>query len=48
MTPDNEFFMLLGGGAVGLGTILLALIWRWRASAGSFWGQLTKGQDDAD
>lgn len=39
---------IVGGAFVGLGTILLALIWRWRASAGSFWGQLTKGQDDAD
>lgn len=48
MTADNEFFMLLGGGIVGLGTLLLALIWRCRASAGSFWSQFTKGQDDAD
>jgi hypothetical protein len=48
VTPDNEFFAIAGGAFVGLGTLLLALIWRWRASAGSFWGQLTKGQDDAD
>ncbi|MCP1241356.1 hypothetical protein GOB86_09475 [Acetobacter lambici] len=48
MTPDNEFFAIAGGAFVGLGMVLLALIWRWRASAGSFWGQLTKGQDDAD
>ena len=45
MTPDNEFFMLLGGGAVSLGTLLLALIWRWRASAGSFWSQATRDDD---
>lgn len=48
MTPDNEFFMLLGGGIVGLGTLLLALIWRWRASVGSLWGQIIKGRDDAN
>jgi hypothetical protein len=48
VTPDNEFFAIAGGAFVGLGTLLLALIWRWRASVGSFWGQLTKGQDDAD
>ncbi|MCP1243578.1 hypothetical protein [Acetobacter lambici] len=48
MTPDNEFFAIAGGAFVGLGMVLLAAVWRWRASVGNFWGQLTKGQDDAD
>lgn len=48
MTPDFECGAIAGGAFVGLGTLLLALIWRRRASVGSFWGQLTKGQDDAD
>ncbi len=48
MTPDFECGAIAGGAFVGLGMVLLALIWRWRASAGSFWGQLTRGQDDAD
>ena len=28
MTPDNEFFMLLGGGIVGMGTLVIALVIR--------------------
>ena len=28
MTPDNEFFMLLGGGIVGIGTLVIALVIR--------------------
>ena len=28
MTPDNEFFMLLGGGIVGIGTLVIAVIIR--------------------
>ena len=28
MTPDNEFFMLLGGGIVGIGALVIALVSR--------------------
>ena len=28
MTPDNEFFMLLGGGIVGIGALVIALVIR--------------------
>ena len=28
MTTDNEFFMLLGGGIVGIGTLVIALVIR--------------------
>lgn len=28
MTIDNEFFMLLGGGIVGIGTLVIAVIVR--------------------
>ena len=28
MTPDNEFFMLLGGGIVGIGTLFIAVVIR--------------------
>ena len=28
MTSDNEFFMLLGGGIVGIGTLVIAVIIR--------------------
>lgn len=28
MTPDNEFFMLLGGGIVGMGTLVIAVVIR--------------------
>ena len=28
MTPDNEFFMLLGGGIVGIGTLVIAVVIR--------------------
>ncbi len=29
MTPDNEFFLILGGGAVGLAFVLFAATVRW-------------------
>ena len=48
MSIDFECGAIAGGAFVGLGTLLLALIWHRRASAGSFWGHLTKGQDDAN
>lgn len=48
MTPDDLFFMLLGAGMSFVGAVAVAVILRWRANAGSFWGQLTKGRDDAD
>ena len=28
MTPDNEFFMLIGGGIVGIGTLTIAIVIR--------------------
>ena len=28
MTSDNEFFMLLGGGIVGMGTLVIAVVIR--------------------
>ena len=28
MTPDNEFFMLLGGGIVGIGALTIAIVIR--------------------
>ena len=28
MTLDNEFFMLLGGGIVGMGTLVIAVVIR--------------------
>lgn len=28
MTLDNEFFMLLGGGIVGIGALVLVVAWR--------------------
>ena len=28
MTPDNEFFMLLGGGIVGIGVLTIAIVMR--------------------
>lgn len=28
MTLDNEFFMLLGGGIVGIGALVLTVAWR--------------------
>lgn len=48
MTPDFECGAIAGGAFVGLGAVVLAVALRWRANASSFWGQLTKGQDDAD
>lgn len=48
MDGSFECGEIVGGAIVGLGAILLAVVMRWRASAGSFWGQLTKGSDDED
>ena len=28
MTPDNEFFMMLGGGIVGIGMLVIAVVIR--------------------
>ena len=29
MTFDNEFYLIVGGGSVGLASILAAVVWRW-------------------
>lgn len=29
MTPDNEFFLIVGGGAVGLAFVLFAAVVSW-------------------
>ena len=45
MTLDFECGLIMGGGAVGLASVLLAAFMRWRASTGSFWGQATRDDE---
>lgn len=40
MTPDNEFFMLLGGGIVGIGTLIIAIVMRLLKARSDFFRDL--------
>ena len=40
MTSDNEFFMLLGGGIVGIGTLVIAVVIRMLNVLPDFFGSL--------
>lgn len=45
MSPDFELGMILGGIGTTVGTALLAVLWRWRATRGSFWAQATRDDE---
>ena len=40
MTPDNEFFMLLGGGIVGIGALTIAIVIRLLKTRSDFFRNL--------
>lgn len=45
MTPDNEFYLLVGGGAVGLGILALAVTMRLLATSGDFFRRIRRDKD---
>mgnify|MGYP006945827886 FL=1 len=45
MTPDHACFALLGAVVSQVLTIGFALVWRWRASRGGFWAQVTRDDE---